>query len=265
MTAMAYTTPVWWGRSDFEPEQNRGWHMAGLDLWATRSAREWRFQTLRQSGQHEDQQNWSVLDSEMPVDGNVARYFFKQTTSALYLMPRLADRSVVVKPVHPIFIASGQEITLYVGTPVWVACYAEGRETPLLDIPVFRPTDTWFGRSTIQGQVCYATRVLGRTDLTQFPPRPFRAVTPITVCNNGSATLPVERINIPVPYLPVYAAENGRLWTPSLHVLKEPGIAPPRIRIEASINALAGSVELLTPARVSGSDHTLFRIFDNFF
>ena len=265
MTAMAYSTPVWWGRSDLELNQSRGWLMAGLNLVATRSQREWRFQTRRSPTQHEDQQEWSQQDTALPEDASASRHFFKQTTPALYLLPRLADRSVVAKPVNAIYIPGGEEVTLYVSTPVWVACYAEEREAPLLDIPVVRPSDTWFGRSTIQGEVAYATQVLGRTDLAQFPPRPFRAVTPITIRNNGSATLPLERINIPVPYLPVYAAENGRLWTPSLHVLKEPGSNPPRIRIEPTISALAGSVELLTPARISTSDHTLIRIFDNFF
>lgn len=262
---MAYTTPVWWGQTDFGLDQSLGWNLAGLELLVTRAAREWRFQTWRPAEQQEDQQSWSSLTDNLPEDAPVARYFFQETTPTLHLLPRLADRSVVVKPVNPIFIASGQEITLYVSTPVWVSCYAEGRDSPLIDLAIIRPTDTWFGRSTIHGEVCYATRVLGRTNLDHFPVRPFRAITPINVCNSGSSLLPIERINIPVPYLPVYAAESGRLWTPPLHVLKEPGLQPPRIRIETAISAVAGRVELLTPPRTGGGDHALFRIFDNFF
>jgi hypothetical protein len=265
MTDMAKALTTWWGRFDFALNQSRSWHLAGLDLAATRGSREWRFQTRRQPDQHEDVHHWELLDGGLPEDAPVSRYFFKNTGETIYMLPRLADRSVVIKPVNPVFIPAGEEATLFISTPVWVACYAEHFETPLLDIPVVRPSDTWFGRNTVSGEVCYATRVLGRTDLSQLPPRPFRVVTPVTVVNSGSAMLPVERINMPTPYLPVYASESGRLWTPSLHVLQEPGASPPRIRIETGISPLAGPVEMLTPPRLSGSEHALIRIFDNFF
>lgn len=265
MNAMAYTTPVWWGKTALAPEQSQGWHLGGLDLLATRTTREWCFQLNRRPLQNEEEQLWSALQGPLPDSAPSSRFFFNQTAEALLLLPRLADRSVVVKPVHPLFVASGQQVTLYVSTPIWLACYVENQEEPLLDVPVIRPADTWFGRSTIQGAMCYATKVLGRTDLQHFPPRPFRAITPVTLCNNDSSVLPIERINIPVPYLPLYAAENGRLWTPSLHVLKEPGAHAPRIRSEPSISPLAGTVTRLTPARLGGSENTLMRIFDNFF
>lgn len=263
---MAYQVPVWWGRLDFALGQTRAWHMAGFDLAITRGAQEWRFQTRRNPGQHEDQHQWRTLpDAALPEDTPVTRHFFKKTGDALYMLPRLADRSVVIKPVNPVFIPAGEEVTLYVSTPVWVACYAEHFDAPLLDLPVVRPTDTWFGPNTVKGEVCYATRVFGRTDLSQLPPRPFRAVTPIILRNHGADTMPVERINMPVPLLPVYASENGRLWTPPLHVQREAGSRTPRIRLESAMSAEAGTVELLTPARISGGEHALIRLFDNFF
>jgi hypothetical protein len=265
MTDTAKDPTAWWGRFSFALNQSRTWHLAGLELAATRASREWRFQTHRLPDQHEDVHHWQMQNGSLPEETPVSRYFFTTTGDTLYMLPRLADRSVVIKPVNPLFIPAGQEATLFVSTPVWVACYAEQFETPLLDMPVVRPSDTWFGRNTVQGEVCYTTRVLGRTDLNQLPPRAFRVVTPVTVVNSGTTMLPVERINMPTPYLPVYAAENGRLWTPSLHVLKEPGASPPRIRIETTLSPLAGPVELLTPPRLAGSDHTLIRIFDNFF
>lgn len=266
MTSMVYQAPVWWGRFYFELQQSRSWHLAGLDLAVTRGSQEWQFQTRRSPEQHEDNHQWQMeAGNALPEGTPQTRYFFNQTGDAVYVLPRLADRSVVIKPVNPVFIPAGEQVTLYVSTPVWVGCYAEHFEAPLQDMPVVRPTDTWFGPNTVRGEVCYATRVFGRTDLSQLPPRPFRAVTPVTVRNHGHDTMPVERINMPMPFLAVYAAENGRLWTPPLHVLREPGGNPPRIRIEPTISPEAGTVELLTPARLGASEHALIRIFDNLF
>jgi hypothetical protein len=47
-----------------------------------------------------------------PQPAKIERYMF-QTPTNFQLMPRLADRSVVIKPVDPIYIPAGQRGTLY--------------------------------------------------------------------------------------------------------------------------------------------------------
>jgi hypothetical protein len=83
-------------------------------------------------------------------------------------MPRLADRSVVIKPVDPIYIPAGQRGTLYISTPLWISGFVEGQKEPLFDIPVILPKDTWFGPDHRTGEMCYATSVDGRTELNQL-------------------------------------------------------------------------------------------------
>ena len=92
-------------------------------------------------------------------------------------MPRLANRSVVIKPVDPIYIPAGQRGTLYISTPLWIAGFVEGQREPIFDLPVILPKDTWFGPNHRSGEICYATAVDGRTELEQLRPRAFRAVT----------------------------------------------------------------------------------------
>ncbi len=41
----------------------------------------------------------------------IERYMFHKTNSTFHLMPRLADRSVVIRPVDPIYIPAGQRGT----------------------------------------------------------------------------------------------------------------------------------------------------------
>ncbi|MFN3587017.1 MAG: hypothetical protein ACK4UT_05895 [Moraxellaceae bacterium] len=266
MSTLVYRQNVWWGRQVFGLGQGRHWHMAGLDLTVIRQAREWQCQVHRPATQNEDNHTWH-LDAELPAEpqGELSRYVFRATTEHLTLLPRLADRSVVIRPVMPLFVPAGQEVTFYVSTPVWLSASVDGQSAPLLDIPVVRPADTWFGPNTVRGELCYATEVTGRLELGQLTPRPFRAVTPVHIRNLGSTQMPVERINLPVPFLPVYAAESGRLWTPTLEVIAEIQQKAPRIRIGQGVTTEAGHVELLTPARRGAEEHALIRVFDTLF
>ncbi len=53
--------------------------------------------------------------SNSPAAYTVTRYSMRSTREHLQLM--LADRSVVVRPEHPISIVPGESITLFISTP----------------------------------------------------------------------------------------------------------------------------------------------------
>ncbi|HET8731760.1 MAG TPA: hypothetical protein VFM34_11715 [Moraxellaceae bacterium] len=265
---MEYRQPVWWGPQDFAPGQTRAWDMAGLLLEISRQPQEWQFRLERTRAQSEDNHAWRSETGPHPAASSAARlmrHVFRQTSGRLRLLPRLADRSVVVRPVSPLFVPAGQETTFYVSTPLWVTAWAEGVPEPLLDAPVVIPRDTWFGPGPERGQLCYATRVNGVTSLDQLQTRPFRAVTPVHVRNSAGTALPIERINIPAPFLPLYGAESGRLWTPALTITRQAHTQPLQVHIESGISTLAGHVESLCPARRGSDEHALIRVFDTFF
>lgn len=189
---------------------------------------------------------------------------FKKTHSKFQLMPRLADRSVVIKPVNPIYIPAGQRGTLYISTPLWIAGFVESQRDPLFDLPVILSKDTWFGPDQRTGEMCYATAVDGRTELSQLKPRAFRAVTPIHFHNTSNQQLRFDRMNVPVPALPLfYSEKTGRLWTSQIKVLHEGLDRPPRVRIENQTPPLAGEVQYIHPPRSPGG--ALFNMFDSFF
>lgn len=265
---MDYRQPVWWGPQDFVPGQSRSWDMAGLLLEIQRQPQEWHFRLERTAAQSEDNHDWRRHDGGLLATSPAARltrFVFRQSPGRLRLLPRLADRSVVVRPVSPLFVPAGQETTFFVSTPLWIAAWAEGVAEPLLDEPVVIPRDTWFGSSPVRGQLGYATRVNGVTDLNQLLPRPFRAVTPVHVRNGAATALPIERINIPAPFLPLYGAESGRLWTPALAITRQSAHQPVQVQIESGISTRAGHVEPLSPARRGAEEHALIRVFDTFF
>ncbi len=91
------------------------------------------------------------------------------------------------------------------------------------------------------GEVCYATAVDGRTELKQLKPRAFGAVTPIEFHNTSNQQIRFDRMNVPVPALPLFYSEStGRLWTSQIRVVHESHDKPPRVKIENAYTATSG-------------------------
>lgn len=258
---------VWWGTHQFTVNEQRRWQMAGLLLQVQREAQEWQIAYHRSTHQHEDDHDWQILththDNPMPEKSLLQRYIFNQTQQQIILKPCLADRSVVIKPITPLFLSSNQQTTLFVSTPLWLNIFSDD-DNLLLDIPFVRPTDTWFGATPIRGEICYATKVFARLALEQLPIRAFRAVTPIRIINHHTKTIQIERINIPVPLLPLYAAQDGRLWTPTIEVEQLANGRTPKVSISKNLHAQAGIVKLLNQAR-RHDDNNLINLFEHFF
>jgi hypothetical protein len=256
----------WWGEFHFEIGQSRAWRLGSLLIRITRSLNEWQLEYHRPRSQNEDDQDWEILvpESDFGQKTILERYLYAQTSASLTLLPRLADRSVVVKPINPIFIPAGQHGRMFVSTPLWLAAYIPQQKEPLFDLPILRPNDTWFGPNTLKGEICYATPVFGRTELAQLPPRPFRAVTPVHVHNSSNVQLQLDRMNLPVPALPLFhSSDTGRLWTSQIDVNQESANRAPRIRMDSHTPDQAGDVAFVGAPRTS--ENGLFRMFDTFF
>lgn len=257
----------WWGEQHFELHQPQAWQLGSLLIRITRTLQEWRLEYHRPQVQYDYEQKWHRIDDPnfaFPQPVHIERYMFKTTKDTLHLMPRLANRSVVIKPVDPIYIPAGQRGTLYISTPLWIVGLIDGQKDPLFDIPVILPKDTWFGPNHRNGEICYATSVDGRTELHQLKTRAFRAVTPIEFHNTSHQQLRFDRMNVPIPALPLFYSEStGRLWTSQIKVMHESLDRPPRIRIENRTPPHAGEVSYVHGPRESAS--ALFNMFDSLF
>ena len=257
----------WWGEQHFDLNRPKSWQFGSLLFRLSRGLQEWRMEYHRPAVQYDYEQQWHAIDDpefSFPSPVHIERYMFKNTHEDIQIMPRLADRSVVIRPVDPIYIPAGQRGTLYISTPLWVAGFGSGQKEPLFDIPVILPKDTWFGPNHRTGEICYATAVDGRTDLHQLKIRAFRAVTPIEFHNTSHEQLRFDRMNVPVPALPLFYSEStGRLWTSQIKVLHEGIDRPPRIRIENRTPPQAGEVIYVHPPRVPAG--ALFNMFESLF
>ena len=53
------------------------------------------------------------------------------------MFPTLADRPIIVKPKMPLAIEAGEEVILYLSTPVWIRIKVADAKKPLREFPVF--------------------------------------------------------------------------------------------------------------------------------
>lgn len=263
------TQPKWWGEVNFDLNQTKSWYLGGLTLQIQRASQEWQISCHRPNIQQESDHTWQETSSveqqilTASTTTTVQRHIFNKTSNTIRLIPQLADLSVVIQPITALFVSPHQQTTLFVSTPVWLNINTDNHSL-LLDTPIIKPSETWFGANTIQGEVCYATQVLARLDLEQLPIRPFRAVTPIRIINRQNKSIPIERINIPVPLLSLYAAEDGRLWTPTLEVEQLNHSRTPKVSISKHLHPRATNASLLNTAR-HHDEESLTHLFENFF
>jgi hypothetical protein len=206
---------LWWGRFDLDAECNAFFKVGPFSLWASRRHHEWRLAYMRT----EDQCVESVVveapseQKDPPAEATLQRFGFADSPTSLVLQPALADRPVVVTPEAPFLLPPGQEIFLYVGLPLWVEVSVGDQKPNLLDLPLFIPSDTWFGSSTRSGELCYAARTTARLTLENVPVRPHRAMSEICIRNSAKSLLTVERLRVPTGQMSLYSGRDARLWT----------------------------------------------------
>lgn len=252
----------WWGEFELAEDERRWWTLGPLLLGAERKQREWRF------GYEESlNADAAAAETNRALDelANAGRFVFASPGAAIRLTPALADRPVVTRPLSPLYIAPGEEAMLFVSTPAWVRIEAVQPEVELADIPVTRPSDTWFGPSTREGELCYATQTHGRLRLEDLPVQPFRVITPLEITNKSKSELKLERISLPVPYLTIYAAGAHDLWTQKVKMRWEDEAQLVTMAIKKQVPSQVSDAELLAPPRKAQDTQVIRRALSSIF
>ncbi len=245
-----------WGQFTLEAEGAGRVHEIGpTTLWLSRAGREWQ---LAFEGEGDAQSAvLSCTDSSAAPPGlsEPERYLADEGVTYT-LTPVLADRSVVVRPEARLHVLPGCDVPLYVSTPVWWR-FTIG-ERVAVERPVSRPSDTWFGPSLREGQLCYASRTRALLSFRGVPPRPARAVTRVLLQNRRETPLEVERLALPVRELDLAVAADGHIWTDAVRVtVGADGEAS--MVIEATPPDEAGPLSSAIPAREPSPRFQMFR------
>ena len=189
-----------------------------LNLWITNLEDEWKLSWLYSMDPIDSSLSELKIENELPtiIGGIERRFGFKEKSNIIYLTPQLSDRSMVVRPDTPLLIPAQEKVGFHLSTSLWVNISDGGREKYLTELPAFRPSDTWFGESTSDGELCYVTKTAARLRVEQLPARKHRAITSINIHNLGIEPLLVDRIKVPMKNLSLYRNEAGFYHTESL-------------------------------------------------
>ena len=254
----------WWGRFELDMGQSGRWEIASLAIAVTRLEHEWRIQHREGKPDNTSAPGWSVQipGNALGEEAKVVRYIFRKESRTVLIQPATADRPIVTRPVDPIHLQGGEKVTVFVSSPLWVNVCRQGVDTPLLDVPVRRPSDTWFGPSTLHGEMCYAARTQARLTRADLPQREHRALTAVSIRNRGERPLLLERLKLPVCQLSLYAIEGddeGGLWTNNLNIVAEEKVALAEVQMEAGPPRHVAGAGLVSGPRQPLESHVLQR------
>lgn len=247
-----------------EERQALRWRIGPLTLWVRRLAQEWQLSHRRDEDAEQDWTETATPESDWDAAAraDLERFVFRRTGAALELTPALADRPVVTRPVVPFYLGGGEEVTVYVSSPLW-ARVAAG-EVVMRELAIQRPSDTWVGASTREGELCYASRTHCRLAVDELPRRSYRAVTPLLIRNRDRRPLLIERLSLPVAYLSLFATTQGELWTQPVTIKREQGVGAV-MDVGAAPPAELGPTQLLCRPRSEPEKGGVIRAFTSLF
>lgn len=245
----ALTNHPTWGTYSLADKPG-AWQIGPLSLWIERTSAEWI--VTHQSGDDpldmraSYESGWS---EEPPESATRIRCAAGSSNAMVHVCAALADRAVVVKPEQPFILLADDETTFYIGSQLWVSVHVGEPARKLIEMPSFRPSDTWFGPSTREGELCYASRTRARMHLSELDIYPARALTPVRLINHGSDPLTFERLKVPIAYLGLYVDDEGRHWTQGLTVERGSTGAEVECRVESALPPAAGELHAIAGPR----------------
>jgi hypothetical protein len=243
-----------WGSYRFEPNSVGSFLIGPLTLKVERKSHEWRLFWKQGLDPTVNQLEVNVPSNDIfpkdaQPDEHLERFSLNESKETLSITPQLADRSVIVRPNTPFFILPGEEVTVFLSTPTWLKLEVGHQKKLLREIPIYRPSDTWFGASTLKGELCYSTKIFAQLDLGKLQKLHYRATTAVVIRNRAADPILLERLRIPVSNLCLYEATDGSLWTQTINLDRQESIEAAQMKIGESPHPHAGATQLLTSAR----------------
>lgn len=248
----------WWGDSVVPHGTCARWRIGPLRLWAQRLPGEWRIarEASDESTSATIERGVRAKVDDLLGHDSLGRFAMGGEDESLTLTPRLADRPVVSTPRRPFYIPSGEEVTVHIGTPLWIELRAGERQTWLDEFPIHQPSDTWFGPNTRTGELCYASRTFCRLQLGELQRRPQRATTAVLIQNHTDSPLYLDRFKLPVPFLSLYCDDGtSNLWTNDVVLERVEGEELDPLRVsEVPPASLANATRISEPRRKHGGN-----------
>jgi hypothetical protein len=246
------TSRRWWGTYQVEDGQSRFWRIGNVVICVDRVTNEWHIAScpvgkitdLPDTDSGSDEAN----NFKIPFERLNFKTFTFHTQAEIELKPVLANRPLASKLERPLYIPGGEDILLYVSSPVWVRVQTGKSKIILDEVATFVLSDTWFGPNTREGELCYAGHTHCSPHLKDVPSGPDRIISPMLIKNHAKKPLKLENISVPLPFLSVYSDAENFLWTEQLYVYREEDSGP-EVEVAKGPPKALDELKLLTRAR----------------
>lgn len=260
------TNEPWWGTFTMSDQQLICWSIGERKIVIRRLASEWNTWNI----ESEQENNHPLICEtdpllEPPNQEFMGRHLQTVTSNTIKVLPALADRAIVARPNVPLTLLGNQKVRIYVSTPLWFRATTEPDSACLLDTPFWRPSDSWFGASTMVGELCYAKYTDARLRLELLQQRPHRAITPVFIHNKQKEAIVIERLSVPVPLLGLYQDSDHQLWTNTLKVTRKEDSDMVELLLEKTPPIEAKDASAVSPPRVISEKNILIRTISNLF
>ncbi len=240
---------AWWGNFVVEEEQSRFWKINNIVLCLDRYNREWHI------ANYKDTQLIQNTNTPIPKE----KFRFKTFTSRkdyneIIIKPTLPDRAILSQLERPIALPAGEEILLFISSPCWIKIEV-GNNIILDEIPSKILSDTWAGKNTLEGELCYASPNHCSPRLEEITMDESRVLTPILIINRSKEYLLLNELRIPLPFLSIYSDPLNYLWTEQVSIYYE-GDTHPSSTIVTKPHKLLKALTLITPPRLGSKSRT---------
>jgi hypothetical protein len=193
---------LWWGSFLIEEDQSRFFKIGQLVTCVDRFNHKWHITTY-----HEGEQPFKT--------------FAAQTSNEITFKPTLPDRALLSLLDRPCYIPLGETLLVYISVPLWIQISAGKPSTVLDEFATETLADTWFGKNTQAGELCYANPIHGSPRLEDLPHDSTHAIIPVSIENRTRTTNLLHELKIPLDSLSIYSDKQNRLWTEQLHMYQE--------------------------------------------
>jgi hypothetical protein len=250
-------TKDWWGDVSLALNEVKVWSLGERKIAIQRLDKEWVIWNKELDSESSSQINVSSLKTANAFsDVPYSRHLVNQTSDTGSIAPTLADRPIGARPATSLNILPGEDVELYISSPLWFLMKLKLKASPIVDIPFLRPSDSWFGPSTMEGELCYAKYTDARVNLAQIEKRGHRAITPVLIKNQHTETLTIERINLPAPFLTLYADEEQDFWTQEVEITYHSDSDKAGLRLKRTPPKKGmGNMTLISSARQISDNH----------
>ncbi len=255
---------AWWGVKTLNNQEIVQWSIHDRFIALQKDLREWTIYNYETT----TEQNCSLvykklLDTQHLGHATATRFVLPQHVNSVLVEPSLADRAMIVKPSNPLLIMPDESIKVYISTPLWLTILYAEKDLPLLDVPFWRPSDSWFGKNTMHGDLCYAKYTDAALSITEANPRSHRAITSVTIVNKQSTPLSVERLNLPTPKLKVYVDEMGQFWSEDLIIEQKTEHGASVSEVDHKVPEHDSGLTLVSQSRMASNKSSLLSTLKN--